>query len=96
MHGHHGEDEETNEQSGMYQALISGVITAVVWYVAARGFFNAQHKLAMWYAGVFGVIGAYGGYLQGDNPKPTSKGQYGYRLPFGGQAGAYVAPARTN
>ena len=76
----------------MTQAAISGVITAVVWYVAARGFFNAQHKLALWYAGVFGLIGAYGGYLQGDNPKAAKKGEYSYRLPFEGRAGPFVAP----
>ena len=83
-------------ESGMYQAAISGVITAVVWYVAARGFFNAQHKNALWYAGAFGIIGAYGGYLQGDNPKPTKAGQMAYRTPLGGGFGAFKEPAKTN
>ena len=72
--------------SGFYQAAVSGAITAVVWYVAARGFFNSKHKQAMWYAGVFGLIGAYGGYLQGDQPAlgKRKSGDPAIRLPFGG------------
>ncbi len=72
--------------SGFYQAAVSGVITAIVWYVAARGFFKSNHKQAMWYGGVFGVIGAYGGYLQGDQPSvdKRGKGTPAIRLPFGG------------
>ena len=70
-------------ESGFYQAAVSGFITAVVWYVAARGFFRANNKQAMWYAGVFGIIGAYGGYLQGDQADGRKVGVYGIRGPFG-------------
>ena len=74
---------------GFYQAAVSGVITAVVWYVAARGFFKSNHKQAMWYGGVFGLIGAYGGYLQGDQQAADKqkKGAAAIRLPFGGGYG---------
>ena len=75
--------------SGFYQAFVSGAITAVVWYVAARGFFNSKHRAALWYAGVFGIIGAYGGYLQGDQQDITkrSTGAPSIRLPWGGGFG---------
>jgi len=81
---------DVGRESGFTQAAISFVITAVVWYVAARGFFNAKHNMAMWYAGVFGIIGGYGGYLQGDQPVAgkRAKTEGAYRLPFGGRAGA--------
>ena len=75
--------------SGFYQAAVAFAITAVVWYVAARGFFGAKHRMALWYAGVFGIIGGYGGYLMGDQPalKSRSSGDPGIRLPFGGGYG---------
>ena len=79
-------------QSGFYQAAVSFAITAIVWYVAARGFFNAKHNTALWYAGVFGIIGGYGGYLQGDQPDASklSSGDPAIRLPFGGGYGRKV------
>ena len=75
--------------SGFYQAAVSFAITAVVWYVAARGFFHAKHRMAMWYAGVFGLIGGYGGYLMGDQPAASARksGAPGIRLPFSGGYG---------
>ena len=69
----------------------AGVITAVVWYVAAKGFFRANNKQAMWYAGVFGIIGAYGGYLQGDQAETRKVGVYGIRGPFGSGMSAKTA-----
>ena len=80
---------QAGRQSGFYQAAVSFAITAIVWYVAARGFFNAKHNTALWYAGVFGVIGGYGGYLQGDQMTEAkrSSGDPAIRLPFGGGYG---------
>ena len=69
-----------NRVSGMYQALISGIVSATIWYVVARGFFGVAHRGALWFAAIYGIIGAYSGYLMGDE-----KG--GYRLP---QGGSYV------
>ncbi len=68
-------------ESGMYQAAVSGIVSAVIWYVVARGFFSVAHKGALWFAVIYGIIGAYSGYLMGDEQK-------GYRLP---QGGSYVS-----
>ena len=56
-------------ESGMYQAGVSAIVSGVIWYVVARGFFSVGHKGAMWYGGIFALIGGYSGYLKGDEAK---------------------------
>ena len=70
-------DGDSSPREGFMQAIISAVISGVVWYVVARGFFGGGHKVAIWYAGIAAVTAGYGGYLKGDD-----KG--GYRLPGAG------------
>ena len=70
------EKDYTRKRKGFTQAIISALISGIVWYVVARGFFGGGHKVAMWYAGIAAVTGGYGGYLKGDSDE-------GYRLPQG-------------
>ena len=74
--------------SGFYQAAVSFIVSAVIWYVVARGFFSVAHKGAMWYAGIYGIIGGYAGYLKGDEKEGGA-----IRLP---QGGLYQAAAKAS
>ena len=67
-------------EGGMYQAGVSAIVSGVIWYVVARGFFGVGHKGAIWYGGIFAVIGGYSGYLMGDEGKDGP-----IRFPQGGR-----------